>query len=158
MAGLLRVLCSTIGSCRPRDKGGFEGELDIVALNPATCHLLHVECSLDADTWHQRQSRFSAKFERGRRFVPGLFQGFDLPPQIDQVALLQFGGGSRGQVGGARIVWVADFVADIMHHMLSKRPDRAAVPSTLPLLRTLQQAAHFSRYDPEQMPLIRRAD
>lgn len=127
----------------PRDRGGFEGELDIVALNPSTKHLLHVECSLDADPWAKREERFSAKFERGRKYVPSLFAGLDLPSSVDQVALLQFGGGERTEVGGARLIWVTDFVADMMTTLKSRRPDKAAVPSTLPLLRTLQLAAHF---------------
>lgn len=47
----------------PRTKGGYEGELDIVALNPVTRHLLHIECSLDALAWDKRELRFAAKFE-----------------------------------------------------------------------------------------------
>lgn len=126
-----------------RDKGGFEGELDIVALNPVTRHLLHVECSLDADPWHKRELRFAAKFERGHKYVPSLFSGLDLPAKLDQVALLQFGGGDREKLAGARLIWVADFVADVLGALRSRRPDKAAVPSTLPLLRTRQLAAHF---------------
>lgn len=71
-----------------REKGGFEGELDIVALNPVSRHLLHVECSLDADPWERREARFTGNFERGRRYVPFLFAGLDLPPDLDQVTLL----------------------------------------------------------------------
>jgi len=127
-----------------RDKGGFEGELDIVALNPVSRHLLHVECSLDADPWQKRELRFAAKFERGRKYVPSLFSGLDLPSDVDQVALLQFGGGDRVMLAGARLIWVADFVADIIAKLRAHRPDKAAVPSTLPLLRTLQLAAHFA--------------
>lgn len=127
-----------------RDKGGFEGELDIVALNPSTRHLLHVECSLDADPWPKREFRFTSKFERGRKYVPSLFAGLDLPTNVDQVALLQFGGGERTELGGARLIWVADFVADMLTSLKSQRPDKAAIPSTLPLLRTLQLAAHFN--------------
>ena len=128
-----------------RDKGGFEGELDIVALNPVTRHLLHVECSLDADPWEKRETRFTAKFERGRRHVPSLFAGLHLPAHLDQVALLQFGGGDRPELGGGRLIWVADFIAEVVQALRARRPDKAAVPSTLPLLRTLQLAAHFSQ-------------
>ncbi len=41
-----------------RARGGFEGELDVVALNPVTQHLLHVECSLDALSAEKREERF----------------------------------------------------------------------------------------------------
>lgn len=126
-----------------RDKGGFEGELDIVALNPTTRHLLHVECSLDTNPWSKREARFTAKFERGQKYVPSLFVGLDLPAKVDQVALMQFGGGTRDSLGGGRLIWVPDFVADMLSVLRQSRPDKAAIPSTLPLLRTLQLAAHF---------------
>lgn len=127
----------------PRPKGGYEGELDIVAVNPTTGHLIHVECSLDADSWTKRETKFSQKFERGRRFVPSLFAGLDIPSQLDQVALLLFAGEVRTEIGGGRVVRVADFVSEITSHLAKYHPARSAVPSGLPLLRTLQFAAHF---------------
>lgn len=127
----------------PRPKGGYEGELDIVALNPTTGHLIHIECSLDAASWEQRERKFTAKFERGQRFVPSLFKGLEIPNQLDQVALLLFAGGVRTEVGGGRVVRVADFISEITSHLAKYHPAKSAVPSGLPLLRTLQLAAHF---------------
>jgi hypothetical protein len=124
-----------------RPNGGFEGELDVVGLHPQTRHLIHIECSLDADTWDRREERFTAKFERGRRYIASLFNGLDIDTDPDQVALLQFGGGMRTQLGGARIIWVSDFVSDMMALLRSRSPDKRAVPSTLPLLRSIQLAA-----------------
>lgn len=124
-----------------RPKGGFEGELDVVGLHPQTRHLIHVECSLDADPWPKREQRFSAKFERGRRHITSLFNGLDIDSEPEQVALLQFGGGDRSTLGGGRIMWVRDFVADMLAALSSRSPDKMAVPSTLPLLRTIQLAA-----------------
>jgi hypothetical protein len=128
-----------------RDKGGHEGELDVVAVHPHTKHLLHIECSLDADPWETRERRFTGKFERGRRHIAALFGGLDVDTDPDQVALLQFGGGQRTHVGGGRIVWVADFIADILTDLSSRPPDKMAVPSTLPLIRSMQLAAQPSR-------------
>jgi hypothetical protein len=128
-----------------RDKGGFEGELDVVAVHPQTKHLLHVECSLDAHTWDKREERFNGKFERGRKYIGSLFEGFDLDAEPDQVALLMMGGGGRTHVGGARIVWVPDFVGEIMTALAIKSPLKNAVPTTLPLLRTMQLAAQPPR-------------
>ena len=138
----------------PRAKGGYEGELDIVAVNPMTGHLIHVECSLDADSWQKREARFSAKFERGRRFVPSLFNGLNLPSDLDQVGLFLMAGGVRTEVGGGRVVRVADFICEITSHLKKYRPERAAVPSGLPLLRTLQLAAHFGDAQPGSAQLI----
>jgi len=128
-----------------RDKGGWEGELDVVAMHPATKHLLHIECSLDAHTWDKRETRFTAKFERGRRYVGALFAGLDIETEPDQVALLGLGGGPRTHIGGARIVWVTDLVGDMLAELSTRRFDKSAVPSTLPLLRTMQLAAQPNR-------------
>ena len=44
-----------------RGAGGHEGELDVVAFNPKTKHLVHVETSSDADSWAERERRFSKR-------------------------------------------------------------------------------------------------
>lgn len=137
-----------------REKGGFEGELDVVAVHPQTKHLLHVECSLDADPWPKRELRFTGKFDRGRRFIASLFAGLDVKSDPDQVALLQFGGGGRTHVGGGRIIWVADMVADMIEMLKTRSPARMAVPSTLPLLRTMQLAAQPPRRRKSGAPLL----
>lgn len=141
----------------PREKGGYEGELDIVAINPTTRHLIHVECSLDANSWTQREQLFAAKFERGRRHVPSLFNGLELPSQLDQVGLFLMAGSVRGEVGGGRVVRVADFIREITSHLGKYRPEKSAVPSGLPLLRTLQLAAHFGAQEPGPALLVPNA-
>ena len=47
-------------------RGGWEMELDIIAYNPNTNHLIHFEPSLDADSWDKREKRFSKKFDAGK--------------------------------------------------------------------------------------------
>ncbi|SLK07491.1 hypothetical protein [Novosphingobium mathurense] len=137
-----------------REKGGYEGELDIVGINPTTRHLIHVECSLDADSWSERERRFSAKFERGRQYVPSLFSGLDLPTELDQVGLFLMAGGARSEVGGGRVVRVADFICEVTSHLKNFRPEKSAVPSGLPLLRTLQLATHFGASQPGASQLV----
>jgi hypothetical protein len=65
-----------------RPRGGFEGDLDVVGLNLLNKHLVHVECSLDSDSWEKRQQRFSVKFERGRRHINEVFRGLALPENL----------------------------------------------------------------------------
>jgi hypothetical protein len=48
-------------------KGGWEGELDIVAFHPVTRHLVHYEPSTDADSWARREERFEKKFDAGKK-------------------------------------------------------------------------------------------
>ena len=59
--------------------GGFEGELDVVALHPGKKRMLHIEPSMDANSWEQREQRFTKKFEIGKRHIPALFAGFPGP-------------------------------------------------------------------------------
>jgi hypothetical protein len=64
------------------------------------------------------------------------------------------GGGGRTHVGGARIVWVADFVSEIVEALAGKSPLKSAVPTTLPLLRTMQLAAQPPRRHPKSKLLV----
>ena len=126
-------------------RGGFEGELDVIGFNPLTHHVIHVECSLDAHSWPKREERFAAKFERGRKYILAAIPGLRENLELDQVALMQLGGGTRTHLGSGRLIWVADFVADILDCLARVSPDKQAVPSTLPLLRTMQLAAQPSK-------------
>lgn len=140
-----------------RARGGFEGELDVVALNPVTQHLLHVECSLDGDSTEKREQRFSGKFERGRRFIKDAFRGIDLPETLEQVLVLQFASGSVRSFGGVRVVTVREFVHEMHEGLKGTSPASKAVPSNLPLLRTIQLAADAARTAPSDHRIIRTA-
>ena len=49
-----------------RVRGGYESELDVVAFHPTKKHLVHIETSMDTQSWEQREQRFAKKFEAGR--------------------------------------------------------------------------------------------
>ncbi|MBI1292372.1 hypothetical protein GC173_14220 [bacterium] len=135
-----------------RAKGGYDGELDVVALNHATGHALHVECSLDALSYERREPRFAAKFERGRRHIGDVFPASLLTSPLDQVALLHFGSSARGKIGGARIVSGKDFVQEILNGLRGTSSAKSAVPTVYPLIRTLQLAQEVS---PKAQPRAR---
>lgn len=125
-------------------RGGHEGEIDIAAFNPVTKHLIHVEASVDADSWANREKRFSKKFEVGRRYIPTLFEGFDLPETIEQVAL--FAAGSRvsyQSIGGGRILFMSELMEDIFNEVKSKSILNDSIPEHYPILRTFQIISHF---------------
>jgi len=126
----------------PRSKGGFEGELDVVGLKFTTNHLIHVECSLDSAGWQKRESMYLKKFMCGRRFVKDVFKGITIPEKLDQVALLQYASGKQREIGGQRLVTAKEFIREIFDGLIGKTPGSGAVPSTFPLIRTLQLAAH----------------
>lgn len=84
-----------------RDKGGYDCELDVVAFNPQAKHLVHIEPSMDADSWKTRERRFGRKFNAGGKHIPTLFAGTEIPSDIEQIALLGFAGTANYQtIGG----------------------------------------------------------
>jgi hypothetical protein len=124
----------------PRPNGGYEGELDVVGFNFITRHLVHIECSLDADSWPEREKRFGNKFRRGREYIKSLFKGLDIPETPDQILLHQFATPDGRKVGEARLVTVRSLIHEIYKGLGDTTPARGAVPSNFPLLRTLQVA------------------
>jgi hypothetical protein len=123
-----------------RPKGGFDCELDVVAFNPATTHLVHVEPSTDAASWDERERRYVKKFEAGRRHIPGMFAGL-LPAGAlpEQVALLVFApAGRQRTLAGGRVVHVSDFLDQIVSRFSQARMTKGQVPEQFSLLRMTQ--------------------
>jgi hypothetical protein len=115
----------------PRPKGGHECELDVVAFHPKKKHLL-------------REQRYKKKFEAGKKYIPSLFEGLDLPLEIEQIALLVFGSPKgRANLGGGKIVMIGDFMREIRNEIGNRPVESAAIPEQFQLLRTLQFAAKY---------------
>lgn len=129
-----------------RAKGGYDCELDIVALHPSVQHLVQVEPSMDAASWSTRERRYRKKFQAGRKHIPKLFRGFKVPKELEQIAVLVFASKkSHETVGGGRIVLVQELLGDIFRGLQGKRLDSEAVPEHLPILRSFQLVNHYRR-------------
>lgn len=129
-----------------RARGGFEAELDVIAFNATTGHLVHVEPSLDAESWEKREQRFRKKFEAGRKFIPGLLRGFDPPDEIEQIAIL--GNASKSNhptLGGARVLLISDLMRQIMEELGDRKNASKVVPEHHMILRTLQCVIEYRR-------------
>lgn len=125
-----------------RSEGGYECELDVVAFDPESRHLVHIEASMDAHSWEKRDERFAKKFRAGQKYIPKLFQGLDLPNRIEKIALLGYGSRkNRTTVGGGEILLVSDLLREILNHLKDQRIASNAVPQDKPILRTLQYVA-----------------
>src|SRR5947207_2784687 len=96
-----------------RAAGGYECELDVVAFQPEKNELVHIEPSMDANSWDDREKRYRKKFEAGKKYIPALFKGFELPEPIDQIALFGFGGKGRESLAGGRVMLVKDLMNEI---------------------------------------------
>ncbi|MCZ8129881.1 MAG: hypothetical protein O9284_01070 [Steroidobacteraceae bacterium] len=126
-----------------RPQGGFECELDVVALHPKSRHLVHVEPSMDAGSWETRALRYQKKFDAGQKYIPGLFDGLGATADIDQVAL--FGLGSRKThptLAGGRVMIAPELIAEIQAVLATRHYASQAVPEQYVCLRTLQFAVH----------------
>jgi hypothetical protein len=141
-----------------RPNGGFDGELDVVAIHLVKQHLIHVECSLDTWSIAERERKFEAKFERGRRYIKDVFKGLSIPTKLDQTAVLQFPNANIEAVAGVRLVSVRELTLEIFEGLKGTSPASGAVPTNLPLLRTLQlAAAAMAKGRPSIHKLIPRA-
>lgn len=129
-----------------REKGGFESELDVVAFHPGRRHLLHVEASMDSDSWERRESRYAQKFSAGRRYIPELFTGFDLPDEIEQIAVLVYASKQNRQtLAGGRIVLANELLNEIITKLRGKSINSSMVAEHYPILRTIQFLCQYRK-------------
>ena len=120
-------------------KGGYECELDVVAFCPNKKHLVHIEASIDAQSWAEREKRYSKKFEAGKKYVPKIFQGMILPNDIEQIALLGFASNNKVKtLAGGRVMTSSELLNEITAGIGHMKIAKAAIPEQLSLLRTIQ--------------------
>jgi len=122
-----------------RAAGGHEGELDVVAFNPKTRHLIHVETSTDADSWAGREKRFFKKFSTGAKHIKAVFDGLNVPDEIEKKAIFAFGSDKNHKtVGGGKVVLAEDFILEILRGLKQVSFLSRAVPEKYPILRVIQ--------------------
>jgi hypothetical protein len=127
-----------------RAKGGYECELDVVAYHPVRKHLVHLEPSMDADSWATREKRFGRKFEMGLKHIPTIFEGLDLPDEVEQIAILVFASKRNHQtVGGGKLILIDELLEEIFAHLKSKELTSSAVPEHLSILRSFQFVTEY---------------
>ena len=126
-----------------RPEGGFKGEMDVAAFNPKTGELVHIETSMDADSWQEREKRLLKKFEDADEYQGELFK-FPIE-RTQRIALVGFSASGREGVlgGGIEVKSVPQFVHEISQELRKRHPLKAAIPETLPLLRAMQFVMHW---------------
>jgi hypothetical protein len=122
-----------------RSSGGYECELDVVAFHPENKHLVQVEPSMDASSWSVRETRYRKKFEAGKKYIPTLFSGLNIPTEIEQIALFEFASKTnKTTLAGGHIMLVSELLAQISATIKSRKIANAAVAQQYPILRTIQ--------------------
>ena len=103
--------------------------------------MIHVEPTNDAGSWRDRERRYRKKFNAGKKYIPALFEGLDLPDkdEIDHICLLGYGSSvNHPTLAGGRVVTVADFLADVIEDISRISIHKNAISESHPILRTLQ--------------------
>ncbi|MDH4121962.1 MAG: hypothetical protein OEV94_09690 [Deltaproteobacteria bacterium] len=133
-----------------RAEGGHEMELDIVAYHPIDKKLVHLEPSMDADSWERREERYKKKFDLGKKYIPNLFTGLKIEGEIEQFAVFVIGSKkNHTEIGGGKIMLGADLASQIYEKISPMDILNNAVPEKWPLLRTFQ---FMAKYKPWETP------
>ncbi len=129
-----------------RSKGGYTGEMDVVAFRPDNTELIHIEASTDSYKWSKRVKRFRKKFQDARRYYAQEFPFLkNSNISAKRVALVSFHRPREAiRFGlGIELIIIPDFISRISKQLRSMHPMRAAVPETYPILRAIQFASWY---------------
>ncbi|PMR71717.1 hypothetical protein [Halomonas heilongjiangensis] len=120
--------------------GGWEMELDVIAFDPHADHLVHIEPSIDSDSWFTREERFIKKFKAARKYIfTEIFTWLESSMEIEQMAVLITHPKGRDELAGGKIVSIDELMADIRQKVVECGiVAKNAIPEQYPLLRTLQ--------------------
>jgi len=120
--------------------GGWEMELDVIAYDPHSKHLIHVEPSIDAHSWEMREKRFTKKFKAAKKYIfSDVFTWLDKATPIEQVAILIVHPKNHDKLAGGRIKSIDEFLAEVRDAVSEQGlVAKNAIPEQYPLLRTLQ--------------------
>ena len=118
--------------------GGWSGELDIVAYHPQTEHLIHLEPSIDANSWDIREKRFKKQFAAGREYIGSeVFPWVAKSTPVEQVAVLITS--SRTALAGGRVWSIDELIKEIRNIVIDTGVmAKSAIPEEYDLLRTIQ--------------------
>lgn len=142
-----------------RPNGGWKGEMDVIAYDPATQKFLHIETSTDALAFVKRKEIFERKFSDARMHYLEVFPfktiniepkqivvvGFNLTP-IPEVANWKSSAPDGSPWGDIKIevIHIPKFIQQITAKLKDKNLQRAAIPETYPLLRAIQYAMFYA--------------
>jgi hypothetical protein len=126
-----------------RSTGGYASELDILALDPRSGELHHIEASGSAASWAELQEqtvrKFNQAFDRYEELVGPNFR------TVRRIAILGFSRTTSVDLNWGNDIEVKlapAFLQEIIAHLASQSPATNAVSEKFPLLRTIQAVVH----------------
>ena len=79
------------------------------------------------------------KFRVGRKYIPELFKGLEIPQEIEQVCLLGFGSNiNHPYLAGGKVITVSEFLSKIMQEIGKSNMHKKTMSDGHHILRTLQ--------------------
>lgn len=143
-----------------RPRGGYVGEMDIVAYKLETQDFIHIEASTDARTWPSRKGIFEKKFTDARKHYMKIFPFKQMRMRPRQIALVGFNlnpspkatswkssapsGSPWGDIK-IEVIHIPKFFKEINTELKNKNPQNDAVPETYPLLRAIQYSTFYGK-------------
>ena len=135
-----------------RALGGWDMELDVVAYDPHTNHLVHLEPSLDAHSWEKREKRFAKKFSAGEQFIfSEVFTWLDAGTPIDQIAVLPRHPKGRDTLAGAHLQSVDELVEEICIRCINGRFPCRGIRIMIPERSLRRHSARATRLRSHQL-------
>ena len=139
-------------------RGGHIGEMDVVAYEPKTEDFIHIETSIDANSWIKRKEVFEKKFTDARKYYLDIFpfKKMDIKPK--QVAIVGFNSNPHPDTNSWKssapknsflgdikieVIHIPKLFQDINAELENKDPQRDAIPETYPLLRAIQYSMFY---------------
>ena len=131
-----------------RARGGYIGEMDVVAYHPETEVFIHIETSTDSDSWSKRKQKFERKFRDARAHYVETFpfkNGIIRPRQIAIVGANRNRNPNHSFGDSIEIIHIPELINEITNILKEKDPWRDAVPEGYPLLRAIQYSSFYSK-------------
>lgn len=125
-------------------RGGYIGEMDVIAYKAETQEFIHIETSTDAHNWPKRVTRFQRKFRDARQHYMQIFPFKSVQPK--QIAIVGFNKKRTTNTFGGQIEikHIPEFMNEVIAGLKGKDPQKDAVPEGYPLLRAIQYSAFYN--------------
>ena len=130
-------------------KGGYQGEIDLIAYHPENNQLIHVETSTGGESFEKRKKIFLRKFDDASKHYEDILPFvIDKKIEIKRRAIVGFAKKTRIPVDWPKdlkikFISVPAFISKICKELTKKNPSREIVPESYPLLRTIQLTVHY---------------
>ena len=119
--------------------------MDVVVYHPESLTLLHIETSMDADSWEVRHKRFERKFITADPYYREIFK-FEIK-KIETMVILGLSVPKKQPSlwNIVQVKYIPYFIEEITDYLSQYSPLNHAISESYPLLRAMQFAIHFDK-------------